>query len=236
MAGIDEYTKLMLHMDGADGSTTFTDSEITPKAITANGNAQIDTAQSVFGGASGLFDGNGDYLTTPDSADFDFGTGDFTIDGRVRLSANTNQVYYCHGTSDTTYAILWRDFDNTRWAFIVYSGNSLIASATKSGAISLNTWYHLAIVRNGNDFTLYVDGVGGTTNTHAITYPNYTQSVAVGAWFYDGTYRGRPVNGHIDELRVSKGIARWTANFTPPTEAYSAPITFIPNIMLLGVG
>src|SRR3989338_6322305 len=85
----DSYTKLMLHMEGADAGTTFTDTETTPKAVTANGNAQIDTAQSKFGGASGLFDGAGDYLTIPSSSAFDFGTGNFTIDFWVRLASNS---------------------------------------------------------------------------------------------------------------------------------------------------
>src|SRR3972149_9214360 len=67
---IDSYTKLLLHMDGANGSTTFTDEM--GQAVTANGNAQISTAQSKFGGASGLFDGTGDYLSVPASADWDF--------------------------------------------------------------------------------------------------------------------------------------------------------------------
>jgi len=78
MAVDDSYTKLLLHMDGADGSTTFTDEA--GHTVTANGNAQIDTAQNVFGGASGLFDGSSGYLTVPDSEDWNFGTGDFTFD------------------------------------------------------------------------------------------------------------------------------------------------------------
>src|SRR3989338_1134677 len=75
----DSYTKLVLHSNGTDGSTRFTDSA-TNKTTTAYGNAQIDTAQSKFCGASGLFDGTGDYLTLADSDDWSFGTGNWTID------------------------------------------------------------------------------------------------------------------------------------------------------------
>ncbi|MEJ0012775.1 MAG: hypothetical protein WDM94_09155 [Bauldia sp.] len=60
--------------------TTFVDSSASGRTITANGNAQVDTAQAKFGGASALFDGAGDYLTVPASADFNFGTGDFTVE------------------------------------------------------------------------------------------------------------------------------------------------------------
>ncbi len=82
----DPNTKLLLHMDGSNGSTNFVDSAQS-RSVTANGNAQISTSQYKFGGASGYFDGSGDYLTVPDSSDWTFGTGDFTIDLWVRFSA-----------------------------------------------------------------------------------------------------------------------------------------------------
>lgn len=88
MAFIDTYTKLLLHCDGTDGSTTFSDNGVTGHTVTANGNAQIDTAQSKFGNASGLFDGTGDYLTIPDHADWNFGTGNFTIDAWIRFACD----------------------------------------------------------------------------------------------------------------------------------------------------
>ena len=78
----DSYTVALLHFNGADASTTFIDES--GKTWTASGNAQIDTAQSKFGGASGLFDGTGDSITTPDHADFDVGSGDFTVDFWMR--------------------------------------------------------------------------------------------------------------------------------------------------------
>ena len=74
----DIYTKSLLHFNGADASTTFTDES--GKAWTASGHAQIDTAQSVFGGASGLFDGTDDYIYAADSDDWNLGTLDFTVD------------------------------------------------------------------------------------------------------------------------------------------------------------
>ncbi|MDI6787615.1 MAG: hypothetical protein QME51_04520, partial [Planctomycetota bacterium] len=83
--GIDDaYTKALLHFDGTDASTTFIDES--GKIWTRYGNAQIDTAQSKFGGASGLFDGAGDYITTPDHNDFNLGSGNFTVDLRVRFN------------------------------------------------------------------------------------------------------------------------------------------------------
>ncbi len=83
----DPFTRLLLHMDGTDGATTFPDSSPSARTVTVNGNAQVDTAQSVFGGASALFDGTGDFLTVPEAADFDIATGDFVIDFRWRTSS-----------------------------------------------------------------------------------------------------------------------------------------------------
>src|SRR3990167_5787652 len=94
-------TKLLLHMDGADASTTFTDE--VGHVFTPAGNAQIDTAQSKFGGASGLFDGTGDYITTPNSADFDPGTGSFTAEMWIRPAALTGidgEGHYLIGNVD----------------------------------------------------------------------------------------------------------------------------------------
>ena len=81
----DSYTKLLLHMNGTDGSTTFTDDGETGHTVTANGDAEIDTAQKQFGTASGLFSGTG-YLSILDHADFDFGADNFTIDFYIKTT------------------------------------------------------------------------------------------------------------------------------------------------------
>ena len=83
MAIEDAYTVSLVHFNGIDGTTVFDDDR--EKVWTAGGNAQLDTAQKVFGSASGLFDGAGDFISTPDHADFHFGYGEFCIDFRLRL-------------------------------------------------------------------------------------------------------------------------------------------------------
>ena len=97
-----ENDALLLHFDGADGSTTFTDSSLTPKTFTANGDAQIDTADSKFSGASGLFDGTDDYITTPDSADFVLGSEDFTIDLWFNCNAPSGAIRHLAGQNGPT--------------------------------------------------------------------------------------------------------------------------------------
>lgn len=217
--GIDSYTKLMLHMDGADTSTTFTDSALTPKTVTANGNAQIDTALSKFGGASGLFDGTGDYLSTAASSDFDFGTGDFTID-LWHYSSITQP--------DGTGIVAGYTGAGTGWLVAITDTGHLffLANGTDqfecSSVVPLSSWVHIAIVRSGNVLTAYQNGVsvGTLTVTAGHTVNTDGNGIVVGRarTDVDNSY----FTGSLDELRISKGIARWTTNFTPPTLAYCA--------------
>ncbi len=228
MAVDDSYTKALLHMDGSDASTTFTDES--GKTWTANGNAQIDTAQSKFGGASGLFDGTGDYVDTPDSADFDFGSGDFTIDLWIKRGADGVTQYFAgQGNSSATIS-------TTSFQCGVESTNKLAfyfmwgaGGADYSGCISTTSitvasgWVHVAFVRNGNTFTQYINGTAdGTINLTGKTMNNSAYKFAFGRI---GEYASNTWNGWLDEIRVSKGIARWTANFTPPTSAYAPAAT-----------
>lgn len=215
----DSYTKALLHFNGADGSTTFADES--GKTWTAAGNAQIDTAQSVFGGASGLFDGTLDGIRTPDHADFDVGSGDFTIDFRVRLAVADR--YLC-GQADSSLTAASRC-----WMIQTLSTNVVraqVSTGTTSynidtvATLSINTWYHLALVRNGNVFKIYIDGIERASSTLAITLNNSASQIGIGCW---GEYTSYTHNGWVDEFRFSKGIARWTANFTPPTSEYRPP-------------
>lgn len=222
IAGIDQYTKLLLHCDGADASTTFTDSA-TGKAITAVGTAQVDTAQSKFGGASLLLNGNSDYLSVADSDDFYF-DGNFTIDFWVRwagLPASNNTMGLFTQYVDASHYIYFLLYNNAGahydYSLEVYDGTQKVYTLVASAATpSINTWYHIAMVRNGNDFLTFQDGVQcGATVTDADPIPNFAAPFLVGYGL--STYH----NGWLDEIRISKGIARWTGNFTPPLQPYS---------------
>ena len=218
MAGIDTYTKLILHCDGADASTTFTDSSTAQaaKTQTAAGNSQIDTAQSKFGGASGLFDGTGDYVTSPDSADWDFGTADFTVDMWVRFAAITATHDLVARVVNTAGTINFKLKMSATALAIVFGG-----ATPKSEAWSpvIDTWYHIAVTRSGTDLQFWVDGTQLGTATTNSTDISYSETLSIGGDFENNI---EYLNGWIDELRISKGIARWTGDFTPPTAAYSA--------------
>ena len=225
MAVDDSYTKVLLHMNGSDGSTTFTDES--GKTWTAHGNAQIDTAQSKFGGASGLFDGSGDYLSTPDHADFELGSGDWTHDFWIRWistgGAGTYPNLFAQRADGNNYFTIFRSVDTNRLTVTQIDGGVIRWSFRANWTPSTGIWYHLAFVRNGNTPLIFVDGVGLTvtedTTISGKTAANIASSATIGEW--NGT---AVLNANIDEYRFGN-IARWTANFTPPTSAYAPPAT-----------
>lgn len=210
--GIDVYTVLMMHMNGADGSTTFLDSSAYAHAISVTTNPQIDTAQSVFGDASGLFNGSSGTATSASSADFDFGTSDFTIDFRIRLASNKNFNHFIDIGNVSSFIRL-----NSSGQIQTYANNNTVTVFAGSGSgLSTDTWYHLALVRNGNSWVWYKDGVSWVSTTNTTTFGT------TGALRIGGQANATNVlNGWLDELRFSKGIARWIENFTPPARAYS---------------
>lgn len=213
VGGIDSYTKLMLHCNGTDGSTTFIDSSASAHGMSATGNAQLDTAQQKFGTASLLLDGNGDYIEdSGDSTDWDFGTGDFTLDFWIRWNSVTNSRFFSLGSA-AYFEVEYQT--GTQKLYFVAGSSDYISTAT--WAPSTNTWYHIAIVRVSGELLFFIDGVKLGNNVSCTTNISYNKTLTIGART-GGLY---PINGWMDEIRISKGIARWTSNFTPPTAEYS---------------
>lgn len=206
---------LLLHMDGTNGSTTFTDKSNNALAVTASGNAQISTTQSKFGGASGYFDGNGDTLTAPASSLFAFGTGDFTIEAWLySLDSGSTSLRGIFDTRTTASgaAIMLRENGN---GFLVFINNA--TSVSTSTGRNPNAWQHVAVVRKVTTLTLYVDGVSVASATNSA---NLTENSCRISGFQDTQASPYAYNGYMDELRVTKGTARYTANFTAPTAAF----------------
>jgi hypothetical protein len=218
--GNDQYTKILMHFDGDDASTTFTDDNLGGSAHTwtANGDAQIDTAQSVFGGGSVLFDGTGDYLTSPDSLDYEILDGDFAIDCRVRFTATSGvQTILRKGvTTDIEFTFEYAG-GSAALRFTSTTDGSTTSSATATWTPALNTWYAVAVTRASGVLRFFVDGEQvGTDATHDDTFYSGTGDIAIGA-ISNGS---NPFKGWIDELRFSVGASRWTADYTPPTAQY----------------
>jgi hypothetical protein len=221
--GNDAFTKLLLHFDGADGSTVFADAAAggAGHSFTANGNAQIDTAQSKFGGASAFFDGTGDWISTSDHADFALGAGDFTVDFWLRLNNTGDNRLVC-GQVDASNTITNRSIYFHRLAantirFGTATG-STANNVTGTTTLSAGVWYHVAGVRIGGTLKLFVNGVqegGDVAISGAIN--NSTAPFSIGRL---GEVDAQYFHGWIDEFRLSAGIARWSANFTPPSAPY----------------
>lgn len=209
---------LMLHFEGADASTTFTDSSPRALAITANGNAQLDTAQFAFGSSSGLFDGTGDYLNCVIPPFFG---SDFTIEGRFRFaSVAASQGIFQWDAAPSINAELNVSLGTKIRIRESYNNSfDLIGTTT----IAANTWYHIAFVRNNDAFYLFVNGVLEASAIAAITY-------SAGAFYVGASVSGSSsINGWIDEFRVVAGRCDYTASFTPRT----APFHQSSNAVLL---
>lgn len=223
----DVNTMLLVHAEGTDASTTFTDDNGTgriQKGIQAFGNAQIDNAQSKFGGTSALFDGDVDYLTTDATGSLTFGTNDLTFEMWVRPIARTRGFPVIFGNESgsgfTSNSYILMDRHNsyntkfTFWAFNHSSGSPLLTSST---SVSNGTWYHIAVVRNGSSWKMYINGTEESSATFSGSLDTSGRNLIFGVsgnLAIDTSY-----HGYLDEIRISN-TARYTANFTAPTTPF----------------
>ena len=213
-----DNVSLLLKMNGTNGSNTFTDSSSNAFTVTANGNAQISTTQSKFGGSSGYFDGNGDYLTLNGQSAFAFGTGDFTVELWFYLIQASGQLFdFRPLNTNGAYPVLGL-YANGDVSYYVNTQERILAVA----GITTATWYHLALTRAGTSTKIFVDGQQvGPTWTDTTNYVVGASRPIFGALGFDPSIL--PLNGYIDELRITKGIARYTANFTVPSAPFPKP-------------
>eukprot|EP01041_Mallomonas_annulata_P026842 gene26842-48282_t len=147
---------LLCHFDGADTSTTITDNSPSPKTLTAYGNAQIDTAQSKFGGASLLLDGTGDYVSTPADTVFNFGSGEFTVEAWVRFASLTGDQTItgqcgASGLNTTVSFVVQKTAANVITAFGC-QGAVGVGGVDGTTTVTTGVWYHVAYVREANTF------------------------------------------------------------------------------------
>ena len=201
---------LLLDFDGVDAATDITDLSNSAHVDTFAGGAQVDTAQQFLGVNSALFAATGDEITFPDSADWDFGTGDFTVECGVRwVGTPGNDGLISSPPTATGWYMLG---NGTSLRFV---NNDLILSQ-QSFTFVTDVWYHVAVSRSGTDLRLFVDGVQiGSTVTDS-TSVNGGTSLFLGALLANSN----PLDGHIGAVRITKGVARYTANFTPLTVFY----------------
>lgn len=217
-----DHVSLLLRTDGADGAVAFTDSSAIPKPVVTGGNARISAAQSKFGGSSMRLDGVRDYVSLPADPSLAMKASDFTIEMwvyKLGNNANTSRLWNPDGDF---YADVNLQFD---------AGGNLVSYGSATGTawnawafatgipVANNVWKHVALVRAGGTVTLYVDGAGTVLTTALGTTALYDagKQHTIGG---QGVNADRSFNGYIDDVRVTKGLARYTANFTPPTQAF----------------
>ena len=196
-------TKLLLHGEGTDGSTTITDSTGI-NTVAVAGNAHIEVDQFKFGTASIYLDGSGDYLIAPSVPAF--GTGDWTIECFIRFSSVTSFRTFFSTEPTTVYL----DIFLYEGKIYMYTGSNNI---TSTNTFTTNTWYHVALCKSAGLTRLFVNGVQeGATHTDT---RNYTARTGGGINIGSGS-----TNGYLDEYRITVGAARYTTTFTVPTEAF----------------
>jgi len=212
----------------------FIDNSTNSFAIAASGTPKAQAFQpfsptasytaAAYGG-SGYLNGSTDYLTTPTNTAFAFGTGDFTIEFWIYLNATGGILLdFRPSTTNGVYPTIYNPGGATTIAFLTDSANRIVSA---SGVIVTGTWIHVAVSRSSGSTKMFVNGSQvGSTYTDSNNYLAGTSRPVIGASGFDLTGN---FNGYISNLRLVKGTAVYTANFTPPT----APVTAITNTSLL---
>ncbi|MGD1045732.1 MAG: RHS repeat-associated core domain-containing protein, partial [Bacteroidota bacterium] len=218
---------LVANFTSTGSSTNFLDE--TGKTVSVYGDAQISTAQSEFGGASGMFNGSNDSLSVSDNADWllDAGNGSpFTIDFWMRLTSDGNTNQFLLSQANVPYSSYW-DFyytGSTSNKIIFRASGNLNIQCTPS--FSTGIWYHIALERVNNTnaatgWRIFINGVSKTLTLGDGNWSDYIVDVSGSLIIGNSIGYNTGLKGYMDELRISKGIARWTSNFTPPASPYS---------------
>jgi len=225
-------TSSLLHFNGTNDSKTITDEN--GRTWTTFGTARISTVQSKFGGASLWLDGSaGTFIETAASDDFSFGNDDFTIDFWIRSSVAGPNNVNPFGLSDPSLssrgASFFAQFTGGRLYFYLYYGSNS-AYVISSTTFAANKWYHVAAVRKEGVLTLYVNGIAENRTPATIPVKPAQNKLAIGR---AGEFNGQYFDGNIDEFRIIKGKAMYTADFIPPTTEYTYQATFTDTVKTL---
>jgi len=218
---IDLFAKLLLHTEGDVGNTGHTtmvggtpilvDEKPISYYTKVNPNKKF--------GNSAAFNGTNSYLSVPDSSDWDFDTGNFTIDFWVNPVDFSDQMYIDRaqaGGPDTSNVFQIGIYNDD--LYFDFRGGGATSDNCDATELTIGAWNHIAVVRNGGNIYMYVNGVQKASAATTLDFDN-AYPVNIGRNQYNNTMY---FNGYMDEVRISKGVARWTTAFTPETEPYTS--------------
>lgn len=214
-SGYSPNASLLLHFDGDDNGTVFVDSSKNALTVTAQGDAVTSTDQSKFGGASLYLPVGGDHLTVEASEGFNFGTGDFTIEFWWWPLAESVGGVAAYTTTATEQGWgVWVRFYDDQWQmlFDMPGFNTVIRTVT----VTDEAWHHFAFSRRDGLLRFFMNGTqAGSAESVPTSVTGGSDPILVGFETEAG------ISGYLDEFRIVKGSAVYTANFTPPTAAYT---------------
>jgi Concanavalin A-like lectin/glucanases superfamily len=204
---------LLLRMDLP--SSLYSDESAARHALTPVGSAQVSAAQSKYGGASVYFDGAGSYLTTPDSPDWNLSTVDFTVETWLYSTSSSYGwvigQWRENGGADRSFG-LYVNFPAGKVSFAGVQSNVTLSSTSDVG--TANAWHHVAATRQGDTWRLFVDGALEASANFAAAAFDSSEPLYIGR--YSSSATPQFYTGYVDDLRITKGVARYTAPFTPP--------------------
>lgn len=213
----DENTSLLLHFDGGSDGTSFLDATEN-HTISDHGGVMISRDEKKFC-RSGYFDGDGDYLTVPESNDWDFGTSDFTIDFWINLEEldGTRRIFF--NTADLqAEGIMVGVNGSDEWFFSVAKESCAGYWSDSTGSASTG-WHHIALERDGNKIKFFVDGSqeSSSLDMSGDDVCDSSSDLSIGK---KASWDGEDFKGYMDEFRISKDVARWEDDFAPPEYPY----------------
>lgn len=251
-AGGDPYWNNVVLLIGAEGfnNAVYTVDESPQRHLLANvGNAKIITSQQKYGNSCLTLDGNGDYVYAQEHNDFDMGSGDFTIEFWTRMSGEPSiwkdwLAKYDTSSSNRQYQIQYENGANKIQCHISTNGVNYLEASFDLDTDGIgvagffnNAWHHIAVVRYNGTNKVYVDGlegaiswVGGGTALFANTGIDLT----IGGR-RNGTGIAGAIDAEMDEIRITKGVGRYTGPFSVPTEAFPRGYVDPPNWPAMGI-
>lgn len=229
-----DYVSLYITGDGVANSTTFTDSSKNNVPVVVNGNTKVSTSFKKYGSGSIALDGSGDTLTFAANSVFLL-NNDFTIEAwvypitQVQSYPAVVNIGKQYGQGENI--CMYFNHQSAPSKYIVYFNSTLTLTGTITK--TLNVWHHVALVRSGNTVSLFVDGVLDVTASYSSTTFTANPTACIGS---EDAVRGiTDFSGYIDEVRITKGVARYVTNFTVPSTAYptistTSTVTYVDDV------